>query len=157
MAPDVIVRNLRIAFDPTVSRGTAMDAFLKLIEGHVYYRDAHSAMMESGAPPPRPMPGTAPTNPEFKDPTLTFGKHRGRKLSDIAKESPAYLTWMLENEVSKSEWFTKQARMALELYDAAGTPPPVKTPVKQLEMPAGSPEEDDIPDPKIDEDDDVPF
>ncbi len=35
--------------------------------------------------------------PEFLNPEMPFGKHKGTRLSVIADEAPGYLHWLLDN------------------------------------------------------------
>ncbi len=152
MNNDEIVKNLRIAFNRTVGRGSAIDAFLKLIEGGADYGVVHSAMNECGAPAPRPTgraPATGETNKAFKDPTFTFGKFRDRKLSDVAQENPGYISWVLENNVCKSPWFADQCRMALEIYDSADGP--------RMRGTGPTLDEAEAQEPPLDHEDDIPF
>ncbi len=50
--------------------------------------------------------------PEFIDPVMPFGKHKGKRLSAISKEAPGYLAWILDNTEVK-EFLAGQIELAL--------------------------------------------
>lgn len=93
--------------------------------------------------------------------TINFGKHKGRKLSDVLRTSPGYLVWAYNN----IDWFS----MPDELYEDACTLSDSPYDSRQLKKESSSNEDAplfDAPkdqqrlfdDPEEDdEDDDIPF
>lgn len=143
------VKNLRIALNKTVSRGSAMDAFLRLLEGGVDFDTVRSAIVECGPATPRLV--QKPGHADFKDLVVSFGKHRGKKLSEIAETAPSWLTWAIDNEIS-TEFFRQQCRKALELYDTENphrSPSRLSRSLNETDAPSRPHE--------LKDDDDVPF
>jgi len=124
-----IVKNLKIAFNRTTSRGTILDALLKILEQGTTYEEIRSAILEE--PPPPKQAGLTRTGVDngpapavtgaFKDPVVQLKKHAGKRMSEIAQEDPGYLLWCIDQAVS-SDWFRAQCRLALELYDTDAPP-----------------------------------
>ena len=75
----------------------------------------------------------APPRHASPDAMISFGKHRGRRFSEIALEEPGYLHWMLE-EGAGSQIERECARMALQLQGGTWLPPARQTP-RQTALP----------------------
>jgi len=56
--------------------------------------------------------------PEFVDPVMPFGKHKGKRLTEIASTAPGYLHWLLDNADLK-DFLANQVELALSV---AGKP-----------------------------------
>lgn len=135
MTPQEIVQHVRKLFEPTTSPGQAFDALFAMRQARVMYQEVFNAIVQEGGslderdagehagfqqglpmrlPPQRPTAEAPP--PTFKNPVLSFGKHKGKKLLDVAACDPSWLSWLANN--SSVPFWKEQARLAIFAAEA---------------------------------------
>ena len=126
-------------FDPSLTAGQALDALLFLRNASVDWTTL-ARFNVAGAPVPdvsdtvftcpqcgqasisfnyctnplcaqsqdRAVPGAI--KPQFKNPVLTFGKHKGKTMLEVAESDPGWLRWL--SEKSTNPFWKEQACLA---------------------------------------------
>lgn len=98
-----------MAIDPRTPEGEATASLLAMRRMELSMDDLKSAL---GVASQRVVAVHVEKVPEFVDPVMPFGKHKGRRLSDIADDSPGYLHWLLDNTELK-DFLRTQVQLAI--------------------------------------------
>lgn len=96
-----------LAVDPRTPEGEAVASLQALRRMNVSLNELKLALGNAAA-----QVQVVEKTPEFLDPVQPWGKFKGKRLSEIAREKPDYLHWMLD-KCNLSEFLATQVELAL--------------------------------------------